>query len=492
MNDELPIHNNYNRHESFREPRKLTNGRRLKKRSLKLNKKSTIALNMNLKPIHKESAYDYDINDTNLLNVFYSELSLKEEEIELANSLNEAKYKDPDEYQENEDGIKCASVIQLVLILTDPNSDIFFQKQFLCCFSCFTNTKLLLALLLTRFFANEKQVESEELLEHIRNRIIRILIKWIKISASQFTENMICVLNKFLLVLEEPDQTQENQSILYLNLKDGLDILTNKKQISYPTKSLLPPILPECDEENIKSVQNYDPEEVARQLTLIHINIFKKIEPDELLKGIWNVSQETKIQHINELIDIFNKFSSYVSISVLYGESSKKRAETFNYWINVACKFEAIKNYHGLFSVIFGLQHVSVTRLSKTIKEVMKNTESKENFERLSTICDFGNDFKTYRKIISDIKGSCVPFIGCFQKDLIYIQETYPNTINGLINFKKCEACYSLLKSILDFQSSEFNFEVVPKLLNFIEELPEPAENTDMMKLSLSKEKKSK
>ena len=47
-------------------------------------------------------------------------------------------------------------------------------------------------------------------------------------------------------------------------------------------------------------------------------------------------------------------------------------------------------------------------------------------------------------------------------------------------------------KSILDFQSSEFNFEVVPKLLNFIEELPEPAENTDMMKLSLSKEKKSK
>ena len=85
---------------------------------------------------------------------------------------------------------------------------------------------------------------------------------------------------------------------------------------------------------------------------------------------------------------------------------------------------------------------------------------------------------------------ACIPFIGCLQKDLIYVQEGFPNRIKGLINFKKSRECVRLLSFVSQRQMRRYNFVEIEKIKELCVDFPEPPDTTELMKLSTEKEKK--
>ena len=108
----------------------------------------------------------------------------------------------------------------------------------------------------------------------------------------------------------------------------------------------------------------------------------------------------------------------------------------------------------------------------------------------MENICDISNDFENYRNVFKNVAGPCVPFIGCFQKDLIYIQETYDDNIKGLINFKKCDECVKIYEKIAKYQSEKYNFTEHPTIQILITDIPIEIDMKVLMNVSIRREPK--
>ena len=457
---------------------------------------------MKLKPL-KRDRFSIQCNKNNFLPQLYVILDLSKDELEIVGKLNYATPGDPSEFrvskEKNEDSndvvVSAASIVQLFLLLTNPESSLEYQRQYLTTYICYSRSELLLAMLATRYFidtnAEGVNVKKEEEKIQIRNRIIRVIATWINMVPKIFNDELIMGLRMLQESIMNKDVSEEQQSNQYKILKSEINKLTGNSVKTVKTKREMPePILPKTKEEKWTSIQCFAPEEVARQVSLIYSDLFRKIKLDELLQGIWFCNKEGT-KNIQELTHCFDVFSGYVTLSVLLGDTPKARASTFKFWIDVGAEFEKLNNFHGMFAVDYGLLHPAVKRLTKTMKIVEKtNATRKANFERMNQICDFGSDYKVYRSVIKKSVEPCVPFIGCFQKDLIYIQESYPNKIDGLINFKKCIDCYKLMKTIQNYQNFGYYFKPIPKLQQMILGLNEPAETTEIIQLSIKKEKK--
>eukprot|EP01089_Gocevia_fonbrunei_P011862 TRINITY_DN2635_c0_g2_i1.p1 TRINITY_DN2635_c0_g2~~TRINITY_DN2635_c0_g2_i1.p1 ORF type:complete len:409 (-),score=64.63 TRINITY_DN2635_c0_g2_i1:8-1234(-) len=81
------------------------------------------------------------------------------------------------------------------------------------------------------------------------------------------------------------------------------------------------PILPKNYRRPSEYLLDWDPEEIARQLTLIEFEIFRRIQPKEFLNQAWNKNGKmVSARNICELIDRFNWTGSFMStiIAVSY------------------------------------------------------------------------------------------------------------------------------------------------------------------------------
>ncbi|KAH0788795.1 RasGEF domain containing protein [Histomonas meleagridis] len=426
--------------------------------------------------------------------LFYTILDIPNETREELKLINTIVFQDPNEYTGNANSPNAATFNQLILFLTEPEySTVDFQKLFLITFPSFATPPKVLAAIFTRYFVDIStpncNIKDENQLKQIRIIIIRIISAWLRLTPYQFTSDMMNALDEFIKYLSTDPSCKNQVKILTTELR----ILKGESNNTCTTNSENPPPPIESPDKP-KQITDVNPVELARQVSILHSKIFHKIGPMELLTAIWGQKKGGGSANLDALTDHFDKFSRYVQLTIIQGNDAKARAKMFNYWVETAIAFkEQANNYHGIFAVICGLTHRSVQRLKDTIKIAMKNMgrSMKKQYEELVDLCDFQNDFHNYRPALSKAPERSIPFIGCLQRDLIYVQEGYPNEINGLINFQKCTACYTLIKQIDKFQNERVQF----KELDYIQDLiknsfPELPDTMGMMKLSMEKEKK--
>ena len=217
--------------------------------------------------------------------------------------------------------------------------------------------------------------------------------------------------------------------------------------------------------------------------------MFMELQPRELLAGIWETENKYSNPTLKRFIDHLNGFSYAVAMSVITGPNPEARGKIFKRWIDVSQTCLEMRNYHGMFSVIYGLTHKSVSRLYDTQKYAMKtNRLRKSQYETMCNLCQPNNDFHAYREIIKSPVTPCVPFLGCFQKDLVYVQESYKNKVNDLINFKKCKACARLVIFVQD-QKKWYPINKNARILEIISEVPREFDTIAAMKESMAREK---
>lgn len=94
------------------------------------------------------------------------------------------------------------------------------------------------------------------------------------------------------------------------------------------------PILP----KSLKrfTLMDIDPLETARQLTLIEMNIFLKIQPIELMKQEWSKKNNTSLAvNIRAMTTMSTRITGWVICTILQEQDVKRRANMLKYFIKV-------------------------------------------------------------------------------------------------------------------------------------------------------------
>lgn len=379
--------------------------------------------------------------------------------------------------------IDAASFTQLILYATSPTlPNVTFIKKFLLTSPSFVQPTRLLAALFTRYYTDIKSptsnIHSPEELKNIRLKVVNLLAQWIKTLPYQFSEKMIDAYNDFMEYVKSEETVFRVLNGAY-NIYKGLSVKEKTKLVKMP--SLLPPTPP--DEWTLDDIE---PLELARQITIAQSKIFRIIGPMELLTGIWGTTKGGGSPNVDRLIANFDKLSAYVPFSIMNNPDPKVRGKLYIRWAEVAAHCYELKNFNGMFAVIVGLSHRCVRRMPQTMKYAQKASKDKKAIlEEMFNICELSNDYKNYRPLYEATSDTCVPFIGCLQKDLVYIQECFPNQIGDLINWKKSIACFDLISKVGLRQLNRYPLKKSPRIQQLIDEIPPPMDTIGLMTMSL-------
>uniref|UniRef100_A0A8C2DSD8 Ral GEF with PH domain and SH3 binding motif 1 n=1 Tax=Cyprinus carpio TaxID=7962 RepID=A0A8C2DSD8_CYPCA len=238
------------------------------------------------------------------------------------------------------------------------------------------------------------------------------------------------------------------------------------------------------------------PEEFASQITLMDAPVFKAIQPEELVTCGWNKKEKHSLApNVVAITRRFNYLFYFVSFwlvrEILTAQTLKIRAEILSHFIKIAKKLLELNNLHSMVSVVSALQSAPIFRLSKTWALISR--KDKATFEKLDYLTSKEENYSRMREYIRSLKMvPCIPYLGIYLLDMIYIDSAYPASDSIIETQQRTNQMNNILRVISDLQMSctydhLVTLRHVQKYLmsvRYIEELQKFVED-DNFKLSL-------
>lgn len=174
------------------------------------------------------------------------------------------------------------------------------------------------------------------------------------------------------------------------------------------------------------SILDFDPLELARQLTIKQMNIFCAILPEELLASQWMKKGGVDAPNVKAMSALSTDLSNLVAETILQQSDIKKRASVIKQWIKVAHQCFELNNYDGLMAIICSLNSSTISRLRKTWDII--SAKRKEVLRNLQGIVEPSQNHKVLRARLHDHVPPCLPFLGMYLTDLTFVDIGNPAT----------------------------------------------------------------
>eukprot|EP00727_Mastigamoeba_balamuthi_P014223 m51a1_g9423 hypothetical protein (1866) ;mRNA; f:376541-383341 len=239
------------------------------------------------------------------------------------------------------------------------------------------------------------------------------------------------------------------------------------------------------------SIRSVHPRELARQLTLIELELFQAVKPWELVENAFNKKdKETLAPNVFALTQHFNRVSKWLAETILSEKNVQARAMLTTRTIDLAEECAALNNYNAVNEVIAALQSASVHRLARTWRRVSER--SKQVLEDLRQLTSNVKSYALLRQRLHTIHPPCIPYLGLYLTDLTFIEEGNPTMVGNLVNFNKCRLLAAVIMEIQTYQQTPYCLEPVPWIQQFLNTLSASLDDNAMWNMSLEIEPRKK
>lgn len=174
------------------------------------------------------------------------------------------------------------------------------------------------------------------------------------------------------------------------------------------------------------TILDFEPVELARQITLKEMNIFCAIMPEELLGSQWMKKGGVEAPNVKAMSSLSTDLSNLVADTILEHVEIKKRANIIKQWIKVAYQLLLLHNYDGLMAIICSLNSSTINRLRKTWDAV--SPKRKDLLRTLQQTVEPSQNNKVLRTRLHDHVPPCLPFLGMYLTDLTFVDIGNPAT----------------------------------------------------------------
>lgn len=353
----------------------------------------------------------------------------------------------------------AATLPKVIAKLTDkdmPGKE--FIQAFLMTYRNFAEPIIVLDLLSNRFDTPESLPDS--LQETIQIRVWFFLKEWVANLIDDFVESSDLNVRMTNLVermcgspRESVAQASAQLRQLYQQKLSGATALT----APVPPFGAPKPVNPSGA---VSTILDLAPVEVARQLTLMRFETFRQIKPKELCNLAWTKKDAVRRSpNVVQFIKNFNKIGQWVTTTVLFQSDPSQRRKVLKHFLSIASDLRDLQNFEGMMEIIAALGSSSITRLRKTWNS--KLSDKYKQFEKL-----IAKNFKELRELVAGALPPCIPYIGVYFTDLVFIEEGNPNYIPdapNMINWQKALMSSSIMLQIQRFQAKGYSlFQSVP------------------------------
>jgi hypothetical protein len=224
------------------------------------------------------------------------------------------------------------------------------------------------------------------------------------------------------------------------------------------------------------TILEFDPLELARQLTIKEMNIFGSILPEELLGSEWTKRSGSNAINVRAMSTLSTDLSNLVADTILQYDDAKKRAVILKHWIKIAHKCLEINNYDSLMAIICSLNSSTIVRLKKTWDVVSQ--KRKDMLNGLQAIVEPDKNYAVLRRRLHNHVPPCIPFVGTYLTDLTFVDagnpamKQLPGTGDhdgmSVINFDKHTRTAKIIGELQRFQIP-YRLAEVPELQEWIQ-----------------------
>ena len=329
--------------------------------------------------------------------------------------------------------IKAASLDVLTLTLCHPtNATKKFRRTFLLMSRSFVEPRDLLDALISRYSpcAMGKQTE-------IREKVVDVISQWQKEYYEEDWEGNQPLVDLFKTFLDELEGglMEENAEFArnLINSFQEAQVYHSQRVAAQVAKTQKFEEVISVEEEDI-SLDSFTEEEIAETLTLYAEFIFKPVRDREYLAWLKGKVKDD-FKNLDRVIGLFNRVSTWVSSELVTKLKLVDRVAALEKLVRVAEICCEHKNYCISMAIASGVNNSCVRRMKKTFAAV--SAEAHASLNELERKFSHSKNFRDYRILMDAVAPPCIPYVGMYQKDILFLEDGNPNTIQSLVNWSK-------------------------------------------------------
>ncbi|ELP86635.1 guanine nucleotide exchange factor, putative [Entamoeba invadens IP1] len=377
--------------------------------------------------------------------------------------------------------IQTATLEKMVEVITRPSmEDPYFAECLVFGYPTVTTKEELLSVLMKRFNpAIPDKMGWDDFLKSylapIRMKVMGFVRSWVKWRFIDFEDvDMRSNLETLVSMYEafKPKMARFMREFI-----DKQDAKFQQKNLSSTTNSdakvkVVGELKRVKDLEEVHPLFCYSVRDVARHITVVQFELFRKIPVEELLSQCWmKKDNKTLTPNIVAMIQMTNKISYLVQNMILSFEKLSHRIFAVEYFVRVAEVLKQVHNFDGFKAVVAALDSSAVFRLKDTREGLSE--EVKRLLDEFNGLVNYESNFKKLRDITAVCEAPVIPFLGSTLGDLVFTKENEKSE-NGqlkLINFFRVRTYGSMLKEIVMKQDAAFEFGQSPEVHAVLEKI---------------------
>jgi hypothetical protein len=213
---------------------------------------------------------------------------------------------------------------------------------------------------------------------------------------------------------------------------------------------------------------DFEPEEIARQLTLIDWKLASAVKLRELLRARWIKSESPHLEAASSRV---NDVAYWFAHQIVSTTVMKKRVQVIIHVIKVAKHLILMNSFNSLMAIYLACNFASVARLTQTWKQVP--TKYFQMYQKICQLMSPRHNFKSYRTFI---EGKQPPFVLCqevFLKDLLYQEDGKENYIvDDVLDMGKIDEIGRVIEHFRSCQLNRFPFIQLEVAHTFFANIP--------------------